>query len=122
MSETGFLDVLNVGHGHLTFRFDRNDADEVTKAKKVIQDMLKRGYMIFVKIDGDQKRVRAFDEAHEEYILEELDELTDEAPAASAEINQNNEPKKRGRPRGSTGRRVPMRRAQATGIGPTAGG
>ena len=121
---TGVLDVLNCGAGHLTFRFDKNDPAEVEKAKKVITDMLRRGYMLFVKIEGEQKRVRQFDVEHEEYILEEPDDVEAEAvataPATKAEAAAE-APKRRGRPVGS-GKRVPMRQAQATGIGPTAGG
>lgn len=108
---TGFLDVLNVGSGHLTFKFDKDDAAEVEKAKKVITDMLKRGYMIFVKDGGEQVRVRQFDAEREEYILEEPDVIPEPEPEAIAP--------RRGRP---PGKRVGMRGAQATGVGPTAGG
>lgn len=117
-TDGGCLDVLNVGHGHLTFRFNKGRPEEVEKAKKVIGDMLRRGYMLFVKVDGEQQRVRQFDPEREEYILEEPDDMaaaeptvpTDEPPAST---------RRRGRP---SGRRVAMRSAQATGIGPTAGG
>lgn len=108
---TGCLDVLNVGSGHLKFAFDKDDAAEVDKAKKVITDMLKRGYMIFVKDGGEQKRVRKFDAAHEEYILEEPEVIPEPEPVVAE--------RRRGRP---SGRRVGMRGAHATGIGPTAGG
>lgn len=107
---TGMLDVLNVGAGHLTFRFDKNDAEETGKARKVITDMLKRGYMIFVKVGGEQKRVRAFDAATDEYILEEPDVIPEPTSAAVE--------KKTSLRRG----RVPMRRGHATAVGPTAGG
>jgi hypothetical protein len=110
---TGALDVLNVGHGHLKFKFDKANAEEVAKAKKVITDMLKRGYMIFVQIDGEQKRVRKFDREHEEYILEEPDDIPEPEPITPP------------RPRigdGRRGRRVGMRNARATAIGPSAGG
>lgn len=115
--EAGFLDVLNVGAGHLTFRFDRKKGEEEkAKAKKVINDMLRRGYMIFVLVDGEQKRVRAFDDAHEEYILEEPDDGPPEEVVPDAAMPA----RKRGRPKGS--KRVAMTAAKATGIGPTAGG
>ncbi len=111
----GHLDVLNVGAGHLKFRFDKNNAEEVAKAKKVIADMLKRGYMIFVEVDGQQKRVRKFDETKEEYILEEPDEIPEPEPITSPKPAAV--PRRRGRPPG-----VPLRTARATGIGPSAGG
>lgn len=110
----GFLDVLNVGAGHLTFRFDKNRDEEKAKAKKVITDMLKRGYMIFVLDGGEQKRVRAFDEAHEEYILEEPDVI----PEAPEVTDQKPEVRRLAR----RGKRVALTAARATGIGPTAGG
>ncbi|HZL35448.1 MAG TPA: hypothetical protein VFC78_09075 [Tepidisphaeraceae bacterium] len=109
----GFLDVLNIGAGHLTFRFERNDAEEVAKAKKVIEDMLRRGYMIFVEADGKQKRVRSFDAAHECYILEEPDDV-----AKPNEQGESAQPKRKR----ETQPRAPLRTAKATAIGPTAGG
>lgn len=120
IADNGMLDVLNVGTGHLTFRFDKGHEDEVEKAKKVIADMLKRGYMIFVKVDGEQKRVRAFDPLHEEYIVEEPEVIPEPEQIAAPAVPQR---RGRGRPPGSkNAARVPMRRTVATGIGPTAGG
>lgn len=111
----GFLDVLNCGSGHLSFRFNRNQQDEVDKAKKVIADMLKRGYMIFVLVDGKQTRVRSFDAAHDEYILEEPDVIPEPEPVVRI--------KSEGKPSGRRpGRRAGIRDAKATAIGPSAGG
>ena len=59
--EAGGLDVLNIGAGHLKFNFDKSRPEEVKKAKKVLNDMLKRGYMLFAKVDGEQVRLRSFD-------------------------------------------------------------
>lgn len=115
MSAIGHLDVLNVGAGHLKFRFDKGDPEEVAKAKKVIADMLKRGYMIFVEVDGQQKRVRKFDPNTEEYILEEPDEIPEPEPIATPQHAPI--PRRVGRRKG-----VPLRTARATGIGPSAGG
>lgn len=118
MTTNGHLDVLNVGAGHLKFRFDKGDPEEVAKAKKVIADMLKRGYMIFVEVDGQQKRVRSFDPNHEEYILEEHDQIPEPEPIESASSPvESPVPRRRGRPPG-----VPLRTARATAIGPSAGG
>src|SRR4051812_12954482 len=107
----GCLDVLNCGAGHLTFRFDKNAAEEVEKAKKVLTDMLRRGYMIFVKVDGQQKRVRQFDAIHEEYILEEPDVMP-EPPATPDPAPTESARRPVGRPKGLAGRRVSMRGAQ----------
>ncbi len=112
------LDVLNVGSGHLQFRYDKSKPEETEKAKKVITDMLKRGYMIFAMVDGEQKRVREFDAEKEEYILEEPEIIPEPEPIQAANDGAGaSMPRRRGRPR-----RVAMQSARATGIGPTAGG
>jgi hypothetical protein len=121
------LDVLNIGSGHLKFRFDKADPAETEKAKKVITDMLRRGYMLFVLVDGEQKRVREFDPEREEYILEEPEAIAAPDPAATpASDAAPAEKRRRGRPRGPgkvyRGQRIAMGTTRATGIGPTAGG
>lgn len=114
---TGSLDVLNIGAGDLKFRFDRNDPEEVKKAKKVIGDMLRRGYMLFVEVDGKHKRVRKFDHDHDEYILEEPD-----IEAVEADESTPSAPVKSTRGGSRAGRRLPLRSTNATAVGPTAGG
>lgn len=47
----GSVAVLNVGRGDLTLSFDKANTAERKKAKSVVQDMLKRGYAIFVQVD-----------------------------------------------------------------------
>lgn len=120
-AKTGALDVLNTGAGHLTFKFDKDNPENVEKAKKVITDMLKRGYMIFVKVNGEQVRVRQFDAATDEYILEEPDTPVNPEPQQLNEAAAQPPKRGRGRPRKNE-TRVPMKQAQATAIGPTAGG
>ena len=112
------LDVLNVGAGHLKFNFSKDSVDEVEKAKKVITDMLRRGYMLFAIVDGEQKRIRKFDPELEEYILEEPEIIPSEAEPADKVRNPRRG--KRGKRGGYRG--VPMRSTRATGIAPTAGG
>lgn len=111
------LDVLNIGAGHLKFRFNKDDAEDTEKAKRVITDMLKRGYMLFVLVDGEQKRVRQFDPEKEEYILEEPEIIPEPQSPPSA----SSEPRMR-TTRSEPKRRVSLRKARATGVGPTAGG
>lgn len=114
--ETPGIDVLNCGAGHLKFRFDKSKSDEVEKAKKVLTDMLKRGYMLFAIVDGEHKRIRSFDPNTEEYILEEPDVPEAEEKVADLAISSKRRP---GRPKG---KRVAMQSTRATAIGPTAGG
>lgn len=93
------LDVLNCGAGHLKFEFSKASPEEVEHAKKIITDMLERGYILFIEHDGKTSRVTEFDPEKEVYIIQE-------GPK-----------KKRGRKKG-----VPMTKARATGVGRTAGG
>lgn len=122
----GTLDVLNCGAGHMQFAFNNNDPIELERAKRVVQDMLKRGYALFIEDDNKKlHKVKMFDETRGVYIIadgalyagETVNASDDESQeTAGNETLQANKPK-RGRPKG-----VSMRRARATGIGPTAGG
>jgi hypothetical protein len=101
---TGLLDVLNCNEGHIRIEFDKADAAEVARAKRIIQDMLRRGYLLFVEHKGQQKQVKRFDPKEEVYILADGPEKPPE-------------PLKRKSRKG-----IPMRKTRATGVGPTAGG
>lgn len=116
----GTLAVLNVGAGDMRFSFNSEDPQEVARASRVVKDMLARGYMLFVEVDGKMKRVRRFLEKHHEYVIADGPEV---APSRSAP-EQVAEPKpirqtRRGPQRE---RRVPARDHNATAVAPTAGG
>lgn len=66
----GELNILNVSAGDITISFDTKDAAEAIRAKRIIEDMLKRGYALLVK-DSDGAFVRAlgFDSEKGEYII-----------------------------------------------------
>ena len=126
----GLLSVLNVGAGDIEIRFDRADAAEVAQAKRIIADMLARGYTILVK-DGDAlAKVTGFDSEKELYFVRGTEASAPEVahggeptPGAgeASTLTEPDQPTRRGRSRGSR-KGIPMRTAQATGIGPTAGG
>ena len=128
----GLLSVLNVGAGDIEIRFDRASDADVAKAKRIISDMLVRGYTLLVK-DGDTlAKATGFDPEKELYFVRDAEGTTDapappgmestEATDAASNIpGEVTPPKRRGRPKGSR-KGIPMRTAQATGIGPTAGG
>ena len=104
---TGLLDILNCGAGHLAIRFEKDNPDEVVKARRIIQDMLRRGYTILVETeDGGTRRVKRFDPKRDEYIIEEL------APAPAV---------KKGRG-GYKTRRMAVGTTKATAVGRTGGG
>jgi hypothetical protein len=99
----GQLDVLSVGHGHLEIKFDESDKDEVEKAKKIITDMIKRGFAIFVHTDdGGTKRVKRFNAKTNCYII---DDTPPDAPAGTSKEKE-----------------VPTTSSRATAVGRTAGG
>jgi|CXWL01.1.fsa_nt_gi hypothetical protein len=118
-SEAGELSVLNCGAGDIKVAFDKNNPLETERAKRIIQDMLKRGYALFVEVDGKLQKVRKFDAKRCEYLIAdgpmvaapEQEQADDESPRPN--------PLKRGRPKLKS---VPMRTSRATGVAPTSGG
>jgi hypothetical protein len=111
----GQLEVLSVGQGHIRIKFDKDDAVEFQRARRIIADMLKRGYVLLVEHDGKLQRVRRFDETTDEYIVADGPlNATDEEESPPAE-----QAKRGRRPRE---KRVPLKEGQATGVAPTAGG
>jgi hypothetical protein len=61
---SGSLSILNVGLGDIEFRFDTGDPAEVEKAKRAIEDMLRRatgfdparGVYLVDKVPGETAR------------------------------------------------------------------
>lgn len=107
LPDAGTLDVLNCGAGHLEIKFDRKDKSDVARARRIIADMLARGYTILVEDKGKLHRVESFDAKTDSYVVR--------LP--------------RGRLKGEGAGKVkarkiklPLRRTKATGIAPTAGG
>jgi len=72
---TGQIGILNVGAGDTKLSFDKNNPAERERAKRIVQDMLKRGYAILVEVgkadDGEQiyRRAKDFDPETCEYII-----------------------------------------------------
>lgn len=116
----GELSVLNCGEGDIKVSLDRDRPEEVAKAKKIISDMMKRGYFIFIdEGDGKLKRVRRFDPTKAEYIIQEGDAANVDQKETKATGPKS---KAAGKSKAGQERRVPIRKARATGVAPTAGG
>ncbi len=117
------IDILNTGAGHTEIRFDNGDPLELERAKRIITDMLRRGYVLFVEM-GDKKlsRVQAFDAERGVYIIADLGEPP-ESPVEVAGVDETGaqviERRKPGRPRNTE---VSMTKVKATAIGRSAGG
>lgn len=112
---SGTLEILNVGRGDVKISYDSNDAAEAIRAKRIINDMLRRGYALLVEVDGKHSRVKEFDEKAGEYVIADFDPEAEEPPSAEEQVTAQGKGK-------HGGRRIRMERATATGIGPTAGG
>ena len=112
-TDNGSLEILNVGAGHLKIEFNKANPAEVARAKRMVEDMLQRGYAIFVHAEkGRLLPVRRFDPKTAAYIVEDVpgvEEMAREHPVR---------PPKNGR----RTRRIPMATAKATVVGRTAGG
>lgn len=135
---TGCLEILNVGAGDVKIEFNKADVGEVIRAKRIIQDMLRRGYALIVEVERDGKvayeRVQDFDAEHNLYVIADLDasqaaEGDRQREAEHREAAGLNHPAsgiddgppiktKRGRPT----KTVPMEKAKATAVGRSAGG
>jgi len=64
------LDILNTGRGHAEVTFDHQDPIELERGKRIIEDMLRRGYLLFIQgDDGAVVRVESFDGERGRYII-----------------------------------------------------
>jgi hypothetical protein len=68
----GMLEVLSIGKGDLKLSFDPEDADDTAKARVVIEEMLRKGYSIFVETDVGPARVQRFSPERMAYVITEL--------------------------------------------------
>lgn len=90
------LDVLNVGEGDLKLTFDQTDPQEVVRTKRIVEDMLRRGYALFAEIKGKLRPVKAFDEKTASYVIADGPLYAGDTQEPSDP--QINPPAKRGRP------------------------
>ena len=113
------ISVLKCGAGDMTFSFDPNDPLECARAERVVQDMLKRGYLLFAKVDDKYTRVLEFDAAKHEYVVADGPMAE---PSRSDEAAQPHPVLKEPKPKGRKGRRIAAHGASVTGVAPTSGG
>lgn len=123
----GRMQVLNVGDGDTEFSFDPCKPDERERAKNVVGDMLKAGYVLFAKLaDGRLRRVLKFSPKNCMYVIadpEESGDVKDEetatTEAAAPQATEATQPKRRGRLRTRT---VDAGKVRTIGVARTAGG
>lgn len=102
----GMLEVLSVGKGDIKLSIDSDKPDDVENARKIIEEMLSKGYGIFVETDKGLSRVKKFNPKRMTYVISEVVENPEAQPAG-----------KRTRER-----EVPVAESKAKAIGRTAGG
>lgn len=109
------IDVLNAGLGHMEIKFDGKDAVDTARASRIIADMLRRGYALFVQgTDGAMTRVERFDATTCCYIIAD-------GPTVPADTADRTEPADHVKlPRGK--RAMSMARTKVTAVGRSAGG
>lgn len=112
------LSVLNCMAGDMKFSFDSNDPQEVERARRVVQDMLARGYIIFVETPKGLRKVTGFNPKNDTYIIAD-GPMAKEIPTDGDPLETPVET----RPKKTQGRKeVSAKTAKATAIAPTAGG
>jgi hypothetical protein len=97
----GMLDVLSVGKGDIRLTVS-GTPEEIEKGRRIIEEMLAKGYSIFVEGETGLKRVKKFNPARMTYVISEL------APPGSEQKVVEKE--------------VPVAGSKAKAIGRTAGG
>ena len=109
----GSVAILNVGEGDVKLSFDQGKPEEAKRAKKIVTDMLARGYAILVHVgekDGEPvyRRATKFDPKTNEYII---------AGATDDQVPSVEQPRRKPGPR-----RVPAASTRAVAVSRSAGG
>lgn len=123
------LGILNVGAGDTKISFDPTKPEELERSKRIVTDMLRRGFVILIQVgetelDGRKEptyvRVKEFRAETCEYIIAD-DQPEKPHGEASEDQRSDTAARPRGRPRGST-RAVHASAARGVAVGRTAGG
>lgn len=125
----GTLSILNVYEGDVKITFDTDNAAEAIRARRIISDMIRRGYALLIEVEGAYQRAIDFDEKVGEYIIADFDPSYRPNTQSEGEENGKENPQEteeeapkirsqRGRPR----RRIPMESAEAVAVARSAGG
>lgn len=138
---TGTLGILNVGAGDTKISFDKSNPAERARAGRIVADMLRRGFAIFIEVgvrDGKPlyQRAEAFDPETSEYLIAgdppadpgpDSDDRAAPAPIPEVPDEKEATPPARA-PRGGKAKgRAPRRRVAAektrgVAVAPSAGG
>lgn len=108
----GMLQILSVGKGDIKLTLGP-DPDDVDNARKIIEEMLAKGYGIFVETDEGLARVKKFNPKRMSYVISEI--VDDVEPAGAEHAGAK-------KPRRTRDKHVPVAGSKAKAIGRTAGG
>lgn len=104
----GMLEILSVGKGDI--KLNLGGPDDVESARQIIEEMLVKGYGIFVETDEGLSRVKKFNPRRMTYSIVEM---------ADPEVEAAKPPAKR---RKTVERQIPVAGSKAKAIGRTGGG
>jgi hypothetical protein len=120
---TGEVGILNVAAGDTKLSFDPKNAAEAKRAAGIVEDMVKRGFVILIEIGKDDKgpvyrRAHGFDPETSEYII------AGDPPEQETALVQATPAAPRRTPRGgkASTRRIPAATTNAVAVARTAGG
>lgn len=117
----GQIDILNCGEGHAEVHVDNSDPINLARSARIIGDMLRRGYALFIAgQDGALIRVEKFDAEKNVYIIGDGPLYAGETPEVEPESPNPNRPKRAYKTKGS--RAVPVEKVHTTAVPRTAGG
>lgn len=124
----GEIGILNVGAGDNKLIFDPADWEGMKRAAEMVEDMIRRGYILMVETgdkDADGKavyqRVQKFDPQKCEYIIGTREHVEESEEVDAGAEPQTESPKTRGRkPLGT--RRIPAQGTRGIAVARTAGG
>ena len=103
----GMLEVLSIGKGDIKLTIDPGKPEDVENARKMIEEMLRKGYGLFVEgPSGRLTRVKKFNAKRMEYVITEVVEHAETKP-----VGKRTREKK-----------IPVAGSKAKAIGRTAGG
>lgn len=114
----GVLDVLSIGKGDMRLQVG-DSAEDRERAKTLIEEMLQKGYSIFVETDKGPVRVKRFNPKRMTYII-----LDDPEPAKPEKATAAKAPTKKAAKKTAKAveKEVPVKGSKATAVGRTAGG
>lgn len=120
----GMLEVLSVGKGDLKLTVSGTE-EEIEKGRRVIEEMLRKGYTIFVETDDGPTRVQAFNPKRMTYTIADVpdENALPAGPTPPPALAAGPPNKAAAKPRKKVGKKeVPVAGSKATAVGKTAGG